>query len=76
MRNVIVCMKGFDEHVINIDLHGLSEFFGEHLIHKSLISCVGVFKAEGHYFVAIGSAICNECNLLAIIRVHHDLVVS
>ena len=76
MRYVISCLEGFDEHVVDIDLHFFTELFGEHPVHESLVCCTGVFEAEGHYLVAVCSAIGNECSFLAIVGIHHNLIVT
>ena len=76
MRHVVFRMEGFDEHVVDVDLHSLTELFGEHPVHESLVSCAGAFEAEGHYLVAISSAIGNESIFLAIVGVHHNLIVT
>jgi len=76
MRHVIFRMEGFDEYVVDIDLHSFTELFEEHPVHELLISCAGVFEAEGHHLVAISSAICNKCSFLAIVKVHHNLIVT
>ena len=73
---MISCLEGFDEHVVDIDLHRFTELFGEHTVHESLVSCAGVFEAEGHYLVAISSAISNERSFLAIVGIHHNLIVT
>ena len=73
---MILCLEGFDEHVVDINLHRFTELFREHTVHESLVSCISVFEAEGHYLVAIVSAIGDERSLLAIVRVHHNLVVT
>ena len=76
MSDVILLVKGFYEHVIDVNFHGLSELFGEHTIHESLIGGSCVFEPKRHYFVAVCAAICDECSLFAVVRIHHDLIVS
>ena len=73
---MIFCLKGFDEHIVDINLHCFTELFIEHTVHESLVSCAGVFEAEGHYPVAIGPAISNERSLLAIVGIHQNLIVT
>ena len=73
---MILCLEGFDEHVVDINLHRFSELFGEHSVYETLVSCTGVFEAEGHYLIAISSAIGNERSLLAIVKVHHNLIIT
>ena len=76
MYYVIFCLEGFDEHIVDINLHYFTELFGEHTVHKSLVSCASVFEAEGHYPVAISSAISNECSVFAIVGIYHNLIVT
>ena len=76
MLHVISCFEGFDEHVVDINLHRFSELFGEHSVHESLVSCTSVLEAERHYLIAISSAIGNERILLAIVGIHPNLIIT
>ena len=75
MGYVVVFVKGFYEHVIDVHFHSLSELFGEHSIDKSLVSSTRILETERHYLVAIRSTVGDECGLLAIVGIHHDLIV-
>ena len=32
----------FDEHVIDVDLHGVAELVSKHLVDKSLVGCTNI----------------------------------
>ena len=67
--------EGFDEHVIIVHLHCLSELFGEHTVDESFISCAGILKTERHHPIAVGSAVGYERGFFLVVGVHHDLIV-
>ena len=73
---MIPLFEGFDEHVIDVHLHCLSELFGEHTVDESLISCTNIFKTERHHHpIAVGPAVGYECGVFLVVVVHHDLIV-
>ena len=67
---------GFDEHIIDINLHGFTYQWLEYLGHHHLISSPYVFQAKWHYVVAIKSVWCNEGCVLHVRRMHRNLMVS
>lgn len=39
---VLMCMERFEEHVIYVDLHGIIELLGKHLVDQPLVGCTCV----------------------------------
>ena len=76
MPCVIGAFFGFDEHIININLHGFTYQWSEYLGHHPLISCPCVFQVKRHYIVAVQSMWCNEGCFLHVRRMHRNLMVS
>ena len=76
MAEVVGDTQRLNEHVIDVYFHGVAELICEHSIHEPLLSRSRVHQAEWHDFVTVGSPICDKCCFLAIVRMHHDLVVS
>ena len=72
---MIPFFEGFDEHVINVHLHCLSELFREHTVDESLISHAGILKTEWHHPIAVGSVVGYECSFFLVVGVHHDLII-
>ncbi|CAL2277287.1 unnamed protein product [Prunus armeniaca] len=50
--DVLVSRATLDEHVININLHGVTNQWSEYAVHQTLIRSPDVLEAEGHDFVA------------------------
>ena len=48
---------GFYQHVVNVDFHGVSQAFGEHLVAQTLIGRTRVLEAERYDFIAVRSSI-------------------
>lgn len=69
------CLPRFNEHVINVDFHGLAYFLGKRNVHQSLIGETGVLQAEGHNFVEVDAPGCHELGFLLVVRVNEDLII-
>lgn len=67
---------GLYEYIVHVKFHGLENFPGEHLVHKSLVSCIGVLQAKRHDLVARKSLICDEQGVFLIRPVHRDLIIT
>ena len=65
-----------DKHIVNINLHVLSNLFSEHLVHQPLVGSSYVLQLEWHDSITIKSLTGDECNLLLVLFWHLDLVVS
>uniref|UniRef100_A0A0D3CG99 Uncharacterized protein n=1 Tax=Brassica oleracea var. oleracea TaxID=109376 RepID=A0A0D3CG99_BRAOL len=76
MTEVINGMERLNQHVVDVHFHSDAQLICEHLVYKSLVGCSGVLQTERHDLIAVRSLICDEGCLLAIIRVHHYLIVS
>ena len=70
MHDVLVCSKGFDQHVFNVYFHSLVEYFLEHLVDEALVGFPSIFQAERHDFVAEGPSLRDEGCLLLIVWMH------
>lgn len=66
----------FHYYVIDVDLHGIADFFFKDFVYQSLIGSVDVFKAEWHNLVTIGAVLSNKGRFHLVCRVHKNLVVS
>ena len=66
----------FDEHIIDVHLHGLNHQWSEYLNHHPLICCPYVFQDKRHYVVAIQSVLCNEGCFLHVMQMQRYLMVS
>ena len=66
----------FDQHVINVHLHGFADQFSENYINKALVCCPNVLQAERHNLVPIETAICGERHHVFIIRAHAYLIIT
>ena len=51
---------GLYQHVVYVDLHGVSQAFGKHLVNQTLIGRTRVLEAELHDFVAVCSFVGDE----------------
>lgn len=60
----------------NVYFHCFFELLEEHTIDESLVSGTCVLKTERHYFVAIRTAVCDECGFFSRSSGYHDLIVS
>ena len=76
MCGVIGTFFGFDEHIIDINLHGFSYQWLEYFGHQPLISYPCIFQAKRHYIGAIQSVWCDEGYFLHVRRMHRNLMVS
>ena len=76
MRDIIPRGCTLNQYFVDVDLHRDSQYLCEDLIHQPLISCPCIFQIEGHYFVAIKSAISDDGGVFLILRKHGDLIVT
>ena len=65
----------FDEHIIDINLHGFTYQQSEYFSHHPLISCPCVFKAKRHYVVVVQFVWCDEGCFFYVKRMHRNLMV-
>ena len=75
MPRMIGAFFGFDEHIIDIDLHGFTYQWLEYLGHDPLISYPCVFQVKRHYIVVVQSVWRNEGCFLYVRRMHRNLMV-
>ena len=73
---MILLSEAFDEHVVNIDLYGLSYHWPEHFGDHPLIGCSCVLQTERHHLIAVCSLRCDKSCLFLVGRVHRDLVIA
>ena len=53
MRHVVEAFFGLDEHIVDIDLHGLAYQRSNYLTYQPLISRSDVFQAKRYYIITV-----------------------
>ena len=76
MVKVLLSMEGYDEHVIYVDLHSVSQVVCEYLVDQPLVGCTCVLQTKGHDFVTEDSPFSDEGRLCLIVWVHKNLLVA
>ncbi len=69
MVEVLLGIEGLDEHVVDVDLHCVTEVVCEHLVDQPLVGCTSVLQAEGHDLVTEDPSFGDEGSLLLVVRV-------
>ena len=75
MHDVILSLRIFDQHVVDVDFHQDSQQLREDLVHQYLICRPCILQIEMYDFVTIKSAIGDECSVFLVSVEHGDLVI-
>lgn len=70
MVGVLLCEERFDEHVVYVDLHCVTQVVCEHFFDQPLVGCTDILQAEGHNLVAEDPPFGDEGRLLLVVWVH------
>ena len=76
MLLMVEAFFGLNEHIVDIDLHGLAYQRFKYLGYQPLISRSGIFQAKRNYIVIVELVWCNEGRFLCVRWVHWNLMVS
>lgn len=73
---VIYIESRLHNHIVHVDLKHTTDLRYRHLIHHSLICCIGIFEVKVHKLVAVISLVGHECSFLLVNQVHRYLVYT